>query len=158
MRKLRYFIALLHLSIRYFIWCMTRYAMTRTHVPRKVTRCTKLRGAQRSPELALRSTDFHTPENLIFPALSYYFGRCLSELVQLVLRPYSLGESNLYCNGLYNFFITIPRCYKNVYVNSFFPCIARHWNSLPVAYFPLTYDLNGLKSRINWQLLIVGSF
>ena len=78
--------------------------MTRTHVPRKVTRCTKLRGAQRSPELALRSTDFRTPENLIFPALSYYFGRCLSELVQLVLRPYSLGESNIYCNGLYNFF------------------------------------------------------
>ena len=30
---------------------------------------TKLRGAQRSPELALGSTDFHVPENLIFPVL-----------------------------------------------------------------------------------------
>ena len=28
-----------------------------------------LRGAKRSPELAFRSTDFHVPENLIFPAL-----------------------------------------------------------------------------------------
>ena len=82
--------------------------MTRTRVPRKVTRCTKLRGAQRSPELALRSADFRTPENPIFPALSYYFGRYLSELVQLVLRPYSFGESSLYSNGLHDFFVTIP--------------------------------------------------
>ena len=31
---------------------------------------TKLRWAQRSPELALRSTDFRVPENPIFPVLS----------------------------------------------------------------------------------------
>ena len=43
--------------------------MRRTHVPYKAARCTKLRGAQRSPELALRGTDFRAPENLIFPAL-----------------------------------------------------------------------------------------
>ena len=43
--------------------------MRRTCVSRKITRCTKVRGAQRSPELALRSTDFRAPENLIFPAL-----------------------------------------------------------------------------------------
>ena len=44
--------------------------MRRTRVPRKVTRCTKLRGAQRSPELAFRNTDFCALENLIFLALS----------------------------------------------------------------------------------------
>ena len=43
--------------------------MRRARVPSKVTRSTKLRGAQRSPELGLRSTDFRAPENLIFPAL-----------------------------------------------------------------------------------------
>ena len=43
--------------------------MRRTRVSCKVTRCTKLRGAQRSPELALRNMDFRAPENLIFPAL-----------------------------------------------------------------------------------------
>ena len=40
-------------------------------IPRKVTKCTKLRGTQRSPELALRSTDFYAPENLILPTLSW---------------------------------------------------------------------------------------
>ena len=43
--------------------------MRPTGVPCKVTRSTKLRGAQRSPELGLRSTAFRAPENLIFSAL-----------------------------------------------------------------------------------------
>ena len=43
----------------------------------------------------------------------------------------------------------IPRCYKDVYVNSFFPRTAKLWNSLPVECFPLTYDLSGFKPRIN---------
>ena len=44
--------------------------MRRTRVPRKVTSCTKLRSAQRFPELALRSTDFCAPVNLFFPSMS----------------------------------------------------------------------------------------
>ena len=43
--------------------------MSLTRVPPNVTRSTKLRGAQRSPEIAFRSTDFCVPKNLIFPAL-----------------------------------------------------------------------------------------
>ena len=43
--------------------------MRRKRLPSNVTRSVKLRGAQRSPELAFRSTDFRLPENLIFPAL-----------------------------------------------------------------------------------------
>ena len=54
--------------------------------------------------------------------------------------------------------VTIPRCYKDVYVNSFFPHTAKLWNSLPIEYFPLTYDLSGFKSRISRNLLTVGSF
>ena len=46
-----------------------RHTVRQTLLLRNVTRSTKLRGAQRSPELALRSTDFRSPENLIFPAL-----------------------------------------------------------------------------------------
>ena len=53
----------------------------------------------------------------------YYFGRCSSELAQLVLRLYSRGVPNRYFDRL--IFFTIPRCYNNVYVNSFFPCTAR---------------------------------
>ena len=88
----------------------------------------------------------------------YYFGRCSSELAQLVPRPYSQGRSTRYSDRLHDFSVTIPRCYKDVYVNSFFPRTARLWNSLPIECFPLTYDLSGFKSRINRYLLTVGSF
>ena len=46
--------------------------MRRARVPSKVTRSTKLPGAQCSPELSLRSMDFRAPENLIFPAMLSY--------------------------------------------------------------------------------------
>ena len=79
----------------------------------------------------------------------YYFGRCSSELVQLVPLPYSRGRSTRYSDRMHAFSVTIPRCYKYSYVNSFSPCTARFWNFLPVKSFPLTYDLSGFKSRIN---------
>ena len=88
----------------------------------------------------------------------YYFGRCSSELAQLVPLPYSRGRSTRYSDRLHYFSVTIPRCYKDVYVKCFFPCTARLWNSLPIECFPLTYDLSGFKSRINRYLLTVGSF
>ena len=50
--------------------------------------------------------------------------------------------------------ITIPRCYKDVYANSFFPHTAQLWNSLPVECFPLTYDQNGFKCRNNRHLMV----
>ena len=66
----------------------------------------------------------------------YYFGRCSSELAQLVPLPFSQGKSTRYSDRLLNFSVTIPRCYKDVYVNSFLPCTARLWNSLIVESFP----------------------
>ena len=39
-----------------------------------------------------------------------------------------------------------------------FSWTARIWNSLSIESFPLTYDLNGFKSRTNRYLLTVGSF
>ena len=42
----------------------------------------------------------------------YYFGRCSSELVELVLS------------------VTVLRCYKDVYINTFFPHTVRLWYSL----------------------------
>ena len=88
----------------------------------------------------------------------YYFGSSSSELAQLVPFPYSRRRSIRYSDRLHDFSVTIPRCYKDVYVNSFFPRTARLWNSLPIECFPLTYDLNGFKSRVNRYLLTVGSF
>ena len=81
----------------------------------------------------------------------YYFGRCSSELAQLVPLPYSRGRSTRHSDRLHDFSVTIRRCYKDVYVNSF-------RNYLPIECFPLTYDLNGFKSRNNRYFLTVGSF
>ena len=89
---------------------------------------------------------------------SNLFYRCTSELAQLVPLPYSLGRSTRYYDGLHDFSVTIPRCYTDVYVNSFFLRTARLWKSLARECFPLTYDLNGFKSRISRHLLSVGSF
>ena len=88
----------------------------------------------------------------------YYFGRSSSELAQLVPLLYSHGRSTRYSDGLHNFSVTITRCYKNGYVNSFFPCITRLMNSLPIECFSLTYDLNGFESKINRYVLTLGSF
>ena len=88
---------------------------------------------------------------------SCYFGRCSSELVQLVPFTYSQGRF-VHSDRLHDFSVTIPRCYKDVYDISFFPHIGRLWNSLPIECFPLIYDLNGFQSRINSHLLTVGSF
>ena len=88
----------------------------------------------------------------------YDFGRCSLALAQLVPLPFSRGRSTRYSNRLHDFSVTIPKCYKDVYVNSFFSRTAKLWNSLPVECFPLTYDLSGFKFRINRHLLTVGSF
>ena len=88
----------------------------------------------------------------------YYFGRCSSELAQLVPLSYSRGRSSRYSDRLHDFSVTIPRCYKDAYVNSFFPRTAGLWNSLPIECLPLNYNLNGLKSRINRHLLTEDSF
>ena len=88
----------------------------------------------------------------------YYFGRCSSELAQLVPLPFSRGQSTRYSDRLHDFSVTISRCYKDIYVNSFFPRTSELWNSLPIECFPLTYDLSGFKSRINRHLLTVASF
>ena len=88
----------------------------------------------------------------------YYFGRCSSELAQLVPLPFSQRRSTRYSDIFHDFSVTISRCYKDVYVNSSFPCTARLWNSLPIECFHLTYNLNSFKSRINRHLLTVGSF
>ena len=89
----------------------------------------------------------------------YYFVRCSSKLAQLVSLPFSPGRSTHYSDRMHDFSVTIPRCYKDVYVNSFFPCAAILWNSLYRECFPLTYNLCGfIKSRINRDLLTVGNF
>ena len=51
----------------------------------------------------------------------YYFRRCSSELAELAPLPYFQGRSTCYSDSWHDFSVTIPRFYKDVYVNSFFP-------------------------------------
>ena len=55
----------------------------------------------------------------------YYFVRCSSELAQMVPLLYSQGRSTCYSDRLHDFFVIIPRCYRDVYVSSYFPCTTR---------------------------------
>ena len=55
----------------------------------------------------------------------YYFGRCSSELARLVLIPFSRGRSTRFSDRLHDFSVTIPRSYRDVYANNFFPCTDR---------------------------------
>ena len=87
----------------------------------------------------------------------YYFGRCSSELAKLVQLPFSRGKSTRYSDILHDFSVTIPRCYMDVYVNSFLPRTARPWDFLLIECFPLIYNLNGFKPGINRHLFTVGS-
>ena len=77
---------------------------------------------------------------------------------QLVRVSFSQKRSTRYSDRLNDFSVTIPRLYKDVYVKSFFPRTARLWNSLPIEWFPLTYDLNDFESRFKRHLLTVDSF
>ena len=102
------------------------------------------------PSLAASLEPLTNHQNVASLRLSsrYYFSRSLSELAQLVALPYSRERSTHYSDRFHDFSVTNPRCYKNVYVSSFFTCAARPQNFLPIECFPLTYDLNGFNSNI----------
>ena len=80
----------------------------------------------------------------------YYFGRCSYELAQLVSLPYSQGRPTRYSDRLHAFSAAIPRCYKNVYVNSFCPRTAKLWNSLPIECFPSICNLSVILDMVSF--------
>ena len=90
------------------------------------------------PSLAVSLEDSAHRRNAVRLSLfyRYYFGRCSSELVQLVSLSYSRVRSARYSDRLHDFSVTIPRCCKDIYVSSFFPRTTRLWN-----YRMLSFDL-----------------
>ena len=79
------------------------------------------------PSLAATLEHLAHPRNVVSLSLfyRYYFGRCSSELAELVSFPYSGEWSTRYSDRLNDFSVTIPKCYNDVSVNSFFPRTAR---------------------------------
>ena len=95
------------------------------------------------PSLAASLEPLAHCRNCSLSLLWVLLGRCAFELAQLVPLPY--WECTPYSDrlhGLHHSF-TIPRCYKDIYVNGFFPRIPGLWNSLPRECFPLIFDLSG---------------
>ena len=82
------------------------------------------------PALAASLEPLSHCKNLASISLNYryYFGRCSSELAELAPLPYSCGRSTGFSDRSHDFSVTTPRCYKVVYINSFFPCRAELWN------------------------------
>ena len=78
----------------------------------------------------------------------------LDELVELVSFPLPYSRSTRYVDSIHNLAVSIPRLWKEIYANSFFPCIIRQWNFLPAYCFPLTYNLNRFKTNMNRYLFI----
>ena len=56
-----------------------------------------------------------------------YFGRCFSELSELLPLHHVRGHSTRYSNSLHDFVVTVPQYSKEVYANSFFPWTAKLW-------------------------------
>ena len=80
-----------------------------------------------SPSFAVSLEPLANHQNVASLSLfyRYYFGRCSSGLAQLVLLPDCRGRSTRYSDRLHDFSVTIPRCYKDAYVKSFFLRTAR---------------------------------
>ena len=79
------------------------------------------------PSLAASLESLAHPRNVANLSLfyRYYLGSCSSELAELVPLPFSQGRSTRYSDRLHDFSVTIPSCYKDVYVDSFFPRTAK---------------------------------
>ena len=71
----------------------------------------------------------------------YYFGRCSSELAELVPLPYSRGRSTRYSDRLHDFLSPFLDVTRMPISTVCFLTTASLWNSLPIECFPLTYAL-----------------
>ena len=78
-----------------------------------------------------------------------YFSWWSSELTKLIPFLYSRGRSTRYSNTFHNFFVTIPRSYKDARVDIFLYRTARLSNFLLAECIPLIYDLDDFKSTIS---------
>ena len=86
------------------------------------------------PSLAASLEPSAHRQNVASLSLFYrsYFRWSSSELAHLVPFPFSHRRSTLYSDRLHDFSVTIPTCYKDVYINTSLPRTARLWNSLPI--------------------------
>ena len=83
--------------------------------------CDHLRGVCPSLVADLKKLAHHPNVTSLSLFYRHYFGRCLSELAEKVQLPHSDGTSIRYSYTFHSYSVTIPGCYKNVFVKSFYP-------------------------------------
>ena len=79
----------------------------------------------------------------------YYHGRCSSEIAESCPKPRSFSRSTRCATFNNPYSVIVPRCRTSVYKASFFPRTASIWNKVPLACFPLRYDLQKFKVLVN---------
>ena len=72
------------------------------------------------------------------PFCRYHFGRCSSELAQLVPLRYSWGRSTCYSNRLHNSSVSIRRCYTDFYIRR---CFCQQFSAYRMLSFDLCFNL-----------------
>ena len=88
----------------------------------------------------------------------YYYGKCSSELVNLVPPKRVTVRSTCFSEQMHRRTINSPLCSTKFYQSSIFPCTAALWNSLTNECYPPDYDLTAFKGRVNKFLLPVTSY
>ena len=104
-----------------------------------------------SPDILLRdSHSRHSPERSQIQPGYLSIDKYTSWQFPLILvyKTYTINKNSADIAGAV---IAIPRCYEDIYVNSFFPRTARLRNFPTIECFPLTYDLNGCKSTLPYS-------
>jgi hypothetical protein len=79
----------------------------------------------------------------------YYHGRCSTELTNSVPPPMLFSRSTRLAESSHRFSVKLPTSRTAKHASSFFPRTTKLWNQLPSSVFPLTYNLQAFKSRIN---------
>ena len=103
--------------------------------------------------LTLHSLSHRRNVASLFLFYKYLYGFCSDELKSLPPAIKTFNCVTRYSTNAHHMTVQLPSCNKLFYSSSFFPRMARLWNSLPSSCFPTCYDLQTFKSRINHHLL-----
>ena len=79
----------------------------------------------------------------------YYYGKCSSELADLVPPKRVTVASTRFSVHMHCHTVNYPMCSTKFYQSSFFLCTAALWNSLTNLCFPPDYDHTACKGRVN---------
>merc|ERR1711954_428911 len=91
----------------------------------------------------------------------YYSGKCSEELHQLVPPPKAFGKDTrlaVHTRQNHPHALDAPDSMICFHADSFFPRTVKLWNSLSSGCFPLSYNIDKFKKRVNQHLALSLSF